>query len=154
MGEENPRRDMTQPIKRRRPFLLTIMLWMYLLWILLGWLRFAGAIRNQDLILSLASPGLRIYLLAAGLIWGLAGLPVVWGMVTRSSWTPLLILITSVLYPGVYWFERLFLWQDPDAGRNWPFMLLLTLLWLGLAFGALRLKQVRQYFKDDHRERR
>jgi len=61
-----------------------------------------------------------------------------------------LICITALIYPGVYWFERLFLWQDPNAKRNWPFMLLLTILWLSLVFGVLRLKRVQQYFEKEY----
>lgn len=141
------RRDETQPIKKRRPLSLTIILLVYLLWISLGWLRFFNAISGRGLILDLLPPGLNLFLIAAGLTWGLAGLPVVWGILTRACWTPLLIRITAILYPGIYWFERLFLWQDQDAGRNWPFMLLLTILWLVLTFGGLQLNRVKQYFK-------
>lgn len=143
------RRDETQIIKKRRPFPLTLILWVYLLWIILGWLRFFAALRGRDLILDLVSPGLNLYLIAAGLIWGLVGLPAVWGLVTRASWTAMIIRITALLYPGIYWFERLFLWQDRDADRNWPFMLLLTILWLGLTFGALAFDRVQKYFKNE-----
>ena len=148
MRDDGKPRDKTQPIKRRRPMPLTIMLWVYLLWILLGWLRFESALSGRDLIQNLLSPGLNLYLIAAGLTWGLVGLPVVWGLVTRSHWTPMLIRITAILYPGIYWFERLFLWQDTAAGRNWPFMLLLTLLWLILTFGTLQLTRVQNFFKN------
>lgn len=141
------RRDETQPIKKRRPLSFTIIMLVYLLWISLGWLRFFNAINGRDLILDLLPSGLNLYLIAAGLTWGLAGLPAVWGILTRASWTLLLIRITAILYPGFYWFERLFLWQDVDAGRNWPFMLLLTILWLVLTFGGLQLTRVQQYFK-------
>ncbi len=144
---EETRRDQTQPLKRRRPFPLTVIMGVYLLWILLGWLRFAAALRGRDLILDLVPTSLEVYLIAAGLLWGLAGLPVIWGMLTRASWSPALIRITSLLYPGIYWFERLFLWQDADASRNWPFMLMLTILWLLLTFGALQLRRVQMYFK-------
>jgi hypothetical protein len=113
----------------------------------LGWLRFFAAVNGRELILDLVMPGLNLYLIAAGLIWGLAGLPAVWGLVTRASWTAMIIRITALIYPGIYWFERLFLWQDRDANRNWPFMLLLTILWLGLTFGALALDRVQMYFK-------
>ncbi|HEY9121466.1 MAG TPA: hypothetical protein VIM80_00570 [Brevefilum sp.] len=150
MDEKRSQRDETQPIKERRPFPLKIILWLYLLWIILGWLRFSAALQGQDLILSLVSLTMHRYLIGAGLIWGMAGLPVVWGLITRARWTPSLICITALIYPGVYWFERLFLWQDPNAKRNWPFMLLLTILWLSLAFGMLRLKRVQQYFKTDY----
>lgn len=150
MGAHGTQRDETQPVKGRRPLPLTIIVWVYLLWIILGWLRFAAALQGQDLILGLVSPGVQRYLIAAGLTWGLAGLPVMWGLVTRARWTPWLIRITVVLYPGVYWFERLFLWQDPEAARNWPFMLLLTILWLSLVFVALGLRRVQEFFYEDH----
>lgn len=150
MNEKRPQQDKTQPIKERRPFPLKIILWVYLLWIILGWLRFSAALQGQGLILSLVSPSMHRYLIGAGLIWGVAGLPVVWGLITRARWTPRLICITALIYPGVYWFERLFLWQDPNAKRNWPFMLLLTILWLSLVFGVLRLKRVQQYFEKEY----
>jgi len=143
------RRDETQPIKKRRPFVLTIILWVYLLWIILGWARFGAALQNRDLIQNLTSSGLDLYLIAAGLIWGLTGLPVVWGLLARAGWTPIIIRITAVLYPGIYWFERLILWEDGDANRNWPFMLLLTVLWLGLTFGGLQLTRVNQFFNKE-----
>lgn len=146
MGAHGTQRDETQPVKGRRPLPLTIIMWVYLLWIILGWLRFAAALQGQDLILGLVSPGVQRYLISAGLTWGLAGLPVLWGLVTRAGWAPRLIRITAVLYPAVYWFERLFLWQDPEAARNWPFMLLLTVLWLSLVFMALASKRVQAFF--------
>ncbi len=146
--EKTPWQDDLQPIKRRMPFPLTVILWVILLWIVLGWLRVAAAIKSRDLILSLVSPGLDLYLIAAGLVWGLAGLPVVWGLVMRAPWTPMVIRISAVLYPGLYWFERLFLWQDGNEGSNWLFMLLLIILWLTLTFGALGLKRVQQFFKS------
>ena len=147
--DQTTRRDETQPLKRRRPFPLTVIMGVYLLWILLGWLRFASALRGRDLILELVPQNLEIYLVAAGLTWGLAGLPVIWGLLTRANWTPLLIRITALLYPGIYWFERLFLWQDADASRNWPFMLVLTIFWLLLTYGALQLNRVQNYFKKE-----
>lgn len=150
MDQQSPRRDETQPINARRPLSLTVILWVYLLWIILGWLRFFAALQGQALILSLVSPSMHRYLIGAGIMWGLAGLPVVWGLINRAHWTPTLIRITALLYPGVYWFERLFLWQDPNAKQNWPFMLLLTILWLSLVFGMLRLKRVQQYFEKDY----
>lgn len=152
MGAHGTQRDETQPIKGRRPLSLTIMQWVYLLWIILGWLRFAAALQGKELILGLVSPGVQRYLIAAGLTWGLAGLPVLWGLMTRAGWTPKLIHITAILYPGVYWFERLFLWQDPEAVRNWPFMLLLTILWLSLVFIALSLKRVQDFFSEKHNQ--
>jgi hypothetical protein len=142
-------RDPTQPVNPRRPFVLTIMLWVFILWTILGWLRVAGVLRDGHLIIMILPPGLYGYLLLAGLIWGLSGLPILWELVRGASWTPKLLWIASVIYPISYWFERLFLWRDPYANRNWPFMLLLTMLWFTLMIWALQLKGVKHYFESD-----
>jgi len=51
-----------------------------------------------------------------------------------------------LLYPALYWFERIFLWKDPGAQKNWPFMLVLTFSWVGLLIWVSRSKRVRQFF--------
>lgn len=119
------------------------------LWVLLGWVRFERTLALRDVIISLLGPALFGYLLLAGLTWGLMGLPVLWGLLTRASWAPLALQSAAVLYPAIYWLERLLLWQDPYAQRNWPFMLLLTLLWAGLVWWGLRAANQNKYFAKD-----
>ena len=151
MGYSEKQRDRTQPIKPERPLPLKIMFWIFVLWIALGWARFVGAVSGRDLLVTLVSPGLHLYLVLAGLIWGVAGLPVLWGIIRRKPWTSVIIGITAILYPALYWFERLVLWEDTEAGRNWAFMLLLTVLWLGLTFWVLRSNRVADYFMQDQK---
>lgn len=151
MGQSKNGQDKTQPIKKGRPLLLKIMAWVYFLWISLGWARFVGTLMGRNLIKTLVSTGLQLYLVIAGLTWGLAGLPVLWGIIRRKSWTRIIICITAILYPALYWFERLVLWQVPQARRNWPFMLLLTVFWLGMATWVLRSKRVERYFNQDEK---
>ena len=139
-------------LRPRRPFPLKLIFWVFALWVALGWLRFGQALGETDLILSLIGPGLYIYLLLAGLIWGLLGLPVLWGLLRRAHWTPLLLQVAAVVYPALYWVERLLLWRDPFAQRNWPFMLLLTVAWFGLVFWGLRSAHKRSFFT--HNEKR
>lgn len=119
---------------------------MLALWTLLGWLRFGRALAEGELIMGLLSPGLYGYLLLAGLTWGLLGLLVLWGVFRRTGWAPLLLRMAAVLYPALYWFERLLLWQVPSAQRNWPLMLLLTAAWFGLVVWGLRSARARAYF--------
>jgi hypothetical protein len=135
-----------QPVRRRRPFPLKVILWVFALWTVLGWLRFAWALAEGELIMRLLSPGLYGYLLLAGLSWGLLGFPVLWGIWRRTSWALLLVKVASVLYPALYWFERLILWQDTSAQRNWPLMLLLTAAWFGLVGWGLCAARARAYF--------
>jgi hypothetical protein len=147
----NSSRDPTVPVRPRRPIPLTIVFWVLTLWTILGWLRFGRAILDRELIMAYLSPGMFWYFAGAGLVWGLAGLPALWGLTFRSAWTPIAIAIDAVLFPVIYWFERLFLWQDESGQGNWPFMLVLTLLWLGIIFWGLRGKGSARYFSK-HKE--
>jgi hypothetical protein len=134
--------------KPKRPLPVTLILWILALWSLLGWLRFAQTVAERELIIRLVGPGLHAYLLLAGLAWGMLALPVLWGVLRRASWAPVLLAAAGVLYPAFYWIERLLLWQDPAARRNWPFMLLLTALWFGLVAWGLRAASIKEYFTD------
>ena len=130
----------------KRPLLLKLIWWIFALWSLLGWLRFASTLGERDLIVNRVGPALFGYLLLAGLLWGLLGLPVLWGLLTRANWTPFALQVTAALYPALYWLERLLLWQDPNAYRNWPLMLLLTLCWAVLVVWGLRTANNRDFF--------
>lgn len=152
MEHNEKQRDPTQLVKPRRPILLTLMFWVFVVWTILGWLRFFRSLTAYDVILTFLSPGLYWYLLLAGLVWGLLGLPVLWGLTKGARWAPPAVLTAAVFYPLSYWFERLFLWDDPNAQRNWPFLLLLTLLWLGLVFWALRSSRVKHFFMSDNQK--
>ncbi len=136
----NKRRDPTEPIRPRQPWPLKMVLLGILVAVSIGWLRFAGAIQNRSLILEFVSPAQCLYLTLSGLLWGLAGLPALWGAIRRTYWAPPVIWVTAVFYPVSYWFERLVLWVNPEAQANHGFMLLLTGLWFLLVFWALRLK--------------
>jgi hypothetical protein len=142
-------RDPTRPVRRRRPLALRLIFWLLLLWTVLGWLRFAQTLQNRDLILSLTSTGIYAYLLGAGAAWGLIGLPAFGGLALRTAWARAAIGAAAVLYPAIYWFERLALWRDQDSQANWPFMLALTLLWLGVAAWGLLARPGRNYFRDE-----
>ena len=135
-------------IPPRRPFPLKLIFWVFVLWTLLGWLRFAQTLGEMDLVLALLGPGFFGYLMFAGFTWGLLGLPVLWGLLRRANWTPKLLKVAAVVYPALYWLERLILWRDPSAHRNWPFMLLLTVAWFGLVVWGLRSTTNRDFFAN------
>ncbi len=139
-------RDPTEPIFPRRPVWLTLILWVFLLWTVLGWLRFFGALTRREEILEILPGWIFWYLVIAGLVWGLMGLPVIWGLIFRAGWTQKLIPLAAILYPGIYWAERLIIWRSVEAQSNWPFMLLLSGLWFGLVVWVLRSDKVRRFF--------
>ena len=140
------RRDPTQPVRPRRPILLRILFWVILLWTILGWLRFAQVLAERTIVLERLSAGLYWYLLLIGAIWGLAGLPLLWGFLIGAGWSRRLFGAASLFYPVSYWSERLILWQDPAGMRNWLFMLVLTVIWMGLILCFWRSNRIKQYF--------
>jgi len=146
-NQKQERTDSTRLIHPRRPFFLTLMLWVFILWSVLGWLRFGRALVERSLIEEVANPGTFWYLILSGLFYGLVDLPVLWGIMRRASWVPTVISVLSILFPAVYWMERLSFWIDPSAGDNWPFMLALTVLWFGLVICVLNSKRGKNYFK-------
>lgn len=148
---DNPQGSIT-PTRRRRPFVIILMCLVFLLWTGLGWLRFSRLLVDQGLIQSILPTGFYWYLLFSGLAWGLIGLPTLWGLWRGSVWMGKILWIAALFYPLHYWIERLFLWQDPNAQGNWPFMLLLTVLWLGLAFWALLSVRIKHYFDQNHQK--
>lgn len=144
------RHDPTRPLRPKRPLPLKLIFWIFALWTVLGWLRFGRAVGEADLFVSLLGLRLYGYLLLAGLIWGMLGLPVLWGLIRRAPWAPRLIQVAAVVYPGLYWAERLLLWRDPFAQRNWPLMLLLTGAWFGLVVWGLHAAHARAFFADKY----
>jgi hypothetical protein len=149
MDPGNDEHHPAKPARPKRPFPLKLIIIMFALWTLLGWLRFGRALVEGDLIMDLLSPGLYGYLLLAGLSWGLLGLPTLWGILRRTGWAPLLLKVAAVLFPALYWFERLLLWQDPSSHSNWPLMLLLTAAWFGLVVWGLHSARARAYFSTN-----
>ncbi|MFW5714505.1 MAG: hypothetical protein ACOCYU_07525 [Brevefilum sp.] len=149
---EKPSRNSTEPIRPRRPILLTLLLWIFVLWTILGWLRFFGALINNAVIVEFLPGWVFGYLLTAGLIWGLAGIPVIWGLIFGRAWTHKMILFAALIYPLIYWIERLFIWQSPEGRSNWPFMLLLTALWWGLVLWVMRSEKVRRFFSHSKKK--
>jgi hypothetical protein len=125
-----------------------MILWVLGLWVVLGWLRFIGVLASQALILEFLPAWAFWYLLFAGMIWGLVGIPVIIGLILRAGWMKKLLPIVGLIYPLFYWLERLLLWQSPVARSNWPFMLLLTVIWLGWVVWVSHSEKVRRYFAD------
>ena len=151
MSEQTKQKSDLNVNHPKRPFPVKLLAYAFGFWSLLGWLRLIRAVMERGLVLEVLSSGIYIYLVTAGLIWGAAALPVIWGLMRRCSWAKPLTWIIAVLFPAVYWFERQVLWQDQAALGNWPFMLLATLLWFGLVFWALETKAGRNYFLAPHK---
>ena len=88
-----------------------------------------------------------LYLALSGLIWGLVGAFLVWGLFLGRSWAPRLTQVSALLYAGIYWLDRLVI-ADPSAiASRWPFALGLTLVLLSFTFWVLSRPKVRAFYQ-------
>jgi hypothetical protein len=81
--------------------------------------RFVQAIQLWDFLSAFpaVSPP---YLVASGLLWGVAGMMVAWGLWRGSSWARCFTVIFALAYTLYYWIDRLWV-SKPGLSANLPF---------------------------------
>ena len=146
----NPIPNIQHPIsKPKRPILVTALILLVLSYTSLAWFGFLEAQRHWQFMqgLPLAVPPL--YLALRNLFWGLAGIPLVWGLWVGQHWAWSATQIAAFSYASIYWLDRLFL-ADPSAiAGRWPFALGLTIICLTYIVVVLQLPRSRRFFKKD-----
>jgi len=114
---------------RKRPFGVTLLLWMVLSLLAWGVVRFFAALRWWDVLVEFGSRLSPLYLAITGAVWAVAGCVLVWSMWDGKKWAHRAILTSVLIWLIEYWIERVF-FQSPRA--NLPFAVTGTLL-LGCA---------------------
>ncbi len=128
-------------IHPKRPFPVRLLIYAFAFWSLLGWLRFFRTIMERELVLEVLSGGLFVYLIVAGLFWGVTALPVIWGLMRRRRRTKPLTWVVAVLFPHSIGLSAGALAGSGRSGKL-AVHVLLTLFWFGLAGWALQSKPV------------
>ncbi|MGB7876290.1 MAG: hypothetical protein WBL25_18040 [Anaerolineales bacterium] len=111
----------------KRPFSVTILLWLVLSLTAWSGLRLYSAIRWRETLLEFAAPPGPWYIAISAGIWLAASILLLWGMWQAVPWIRFALLGVGAGFTLWYWSDRL-LFQMSSA--NWPFALLLTILLL------------------------
>jgi len=112
----------------KRPFSITFLALLVLCFTAWNGLRLGAAISFwNNLRQYSARPG-PFYIAVSGGFWLLTGLPLFWGLWRGEAWVRIAALFAAILYTSWYWFDRLILQPIPRA--NWPFALLINILFL------------------------
>lgn len=137
---------------RKRPWLVTFLALGVLTSTSLYGIRLVQTVRQWAFLRSLplaVSPG---YLAGSGLVFGLAGGLVAWGVWRGARWAPRAARGYALAAAAFSWFDRLVAASASaravaDSGRaNWPFALAITLAVLAALFAGLSLPAVAAYF--------
>src|SRR5262245_6330114 len=110
---------------RRRPFGVTLLLWLVLSLSAWGAVRLMAALRLWNMLNEFEARLSPLYLSITGAGWMVAGVMLLWGLFIGKIWTYWAIPASLFLWIIQYWIERIF-FQAPRA--NIVFALTLTVL--------------------------
>ena len=134
----------------RRPFGVTLLLWLVLSLSAWGAIRLLGTLRWWSVLSEFGARLSPLFLSITGTIWVLVGLALLWGLFTGKPWSRLGIPVAIFLWAMEYWAERLF-FQSPRA--NIPFALIATVLLFVLTYiSAANQKTKRFFIKSEEHE--
>lgn len=130
----------------KRPFSVTILLWLVLSLTVWSSLRLVAAIRWWDVLLDYMSGPGPFYLLASALFWSFLSLFLLWGLWQRKTWARFGVLAVGAGFAVWYWSDRLlFQLQRP----NWPFSIGATIVLLVIVIVCVFIPSTQRYFAKE-----
>ena len=109
---------------KKRPFGVTLFLWMVLCLSAWGLLRLLAVLRWWDVLDQFQSRLGPVYLAVTGAGWMVVGAVLLWSIWAGKRWAYLAVPISIFIWLAEYWLERIF-FQDPRA--NLTFMIAITI---------------------------
>jgi hypothetical protein len=133
----------------RRPFSVTLLLWLVLSLSAWGAVRLIAALRWWNVLNEFEARLSPWYLSITGAGWIVVGAVLLWGLFNGRLWTIWAILASISVWIVQYWIERLF-FESPRA--NLLFALILTLLLFILTLISAFSRKTREFFirSEDH----
>lgn len=134
-------------MKRRRPFIIWVVIFLFLI---LGWqgiLRTWQAMADWQTLLTLEINVSPLYLSVIGIIWAVSGLIPAFGLWFRKSWALAAARIGAAAAAFSYWADRLLFTVSPSSRTNLIFTAGLTVIMLFYIFAVLSLQPTRIYLE-------
>jgi hypothetical protein len=128
---------------QKRPFGVTLLLWLVLSLTAWGTVRLLATLRWWDVLNEFEARLSPPYLLITGAGWVAAGVVLLWALFSAKPWISRVIAIAISLWLFQYWVERLFF----EASRaNLPFALIASLLLLAVTFISAFNRRTKEFF--------
>lgn len=135
---------------RKRPFGVTLLLWLVLSLSVWGVVRLLATLRWWNVLNEFGASLSPLYLSISGIGWAVVGIVLLYGLFSGRSWTRLAIPISICLWLMGYWVERL-AFESPRA--NLPFALLTSILLLAVTLvSALNRKTQKFLMRSEEHE--
>jgi hypothetical protein len=138
-------------MSKKRPFGVTLFLWLVLILSAWGAIRLFAALRWWDVLHEFDARLSPLYLSITGAGWVIAGGVLLWSMWSGKAWARWAIPVSIGIWLLEYWIERLF-FQSPRA--NLPFALIASALLLILTIAITINRNTKNFFmkSEEHEQ--
>jgi hypothetical protein len=135
----------------KRPFGVTLLLWLVLSLSVWGLVRSLAALRFWDMLNEFDARLGPLYLFITGTVWILMGGALLWSLFRGRSWVRQAIPAALFLWLAEYWIERIF-FEAPRA--NLPFALMTSILLGMVTLGSAFHPKTRAFFmrSEEHEQ--
>jgi hypothetical protein len=135
---------------QKRPFGVTLLLWLVLSLSAWGAVRLFGAFRWWNVLNEFGARLSPLYLSLTGSGWIIVGAVLLWSLFSGKSWVRLMIPLSIFLWIVEYWVERMFF---ESSRANFFFALIISILLFTVTFvSAFNQKTKRFFIKSEEHE--
>jgi hypothetical protein len=136
---------------RKRPFGVTLLLWLVLSLSAWGAVRLFAALRWWNVLNEFGARLSPSYLFLTGAGWIVAGGVLLWSLFSAKLWTYRVILIAVCLWLVEYWVERIFF---ESSRANLLFALFASILLIAVTFSSAFNRRTKEFFikSEDHEQ--
>jgi hypothetical protein len=135
----------------KRPFGVTLQLWMVLSLSAWGVIRLVASLHAWDVLYEYGASLSPLYLSITGAGWGVAGIVLFSGLWKGMPWARFATMTSIIVWLLEYWLERIF-FQSPRA--NLPFALACSIVVLIVSWSATTLPGTKSFFEksEEHEQ--
>lgn len=146
-NRENTTLDSRFSTLHSRPFSVTLLAFGVLIIAGINLYRCVQALLQWRFLAELL-PTLPLYQVLSGIVWGLAGIPMAWGLWRGARWSARLMPYASVTYTIYVWIDRLLLRRGLE-GYDLPFAIGTTVILLAFILLTLSRPKVKSFFREN-----
>ena len=128
---------------QKRPFGVTLLVWMVLSLLAWGAIRLYASLRWWAVLVEFRSTVSPLYLSITGAGWCVMGGVLLWSMLVGKKWTAQAILTSILVWLIEYWLERVFY---ESARANLPFALVGSILIISITLISTLHKSTKNFF--------
>ncbi len=134
-----------KPLKKRPNSVTILALYVFII-ATINLIRIAQVVRQWHFLTAVLSY-IPVYQLVTGIIWGLYGLALFWGIWRGWRKTPIFVITGAIFYSIYLWIDRLAITAS-SFDSNWLFMLIINILILTFIIWSLTRRNTKTFFGE------